>query len=160
MMLCSCSCSPFHFRLSSHSRNSVPHCVSACTRVSAYVCRRANDSYIEHTISEDEIRMHIFPGSKSQMPRNPTHATITIESRNETTKKREFKRFRCDFNGCSRTYSTAGNLKTHRKTHTGDLTFVCNQEGCGKGECRCTTRFMTDDMSSYSESRPSPKMRE
>lgn len=77
--------------------------------------------------------MHIYPG---KMPRNPSHATLIIESRNETTKKKEYKRFRCDFNGCSRTYSTAGNLKTHRKTHTGDLTFVCNQEGCGKGQQR------------------------
>ena len=83
-------------------------------------------------ISQDQIRMHIYPGQRSVVPRHPSHATVTIESTNESTKKREFKRFRCDFDGCSRTYSTAGNLKTHRKTHTGDLTFVCNQEGCGK----------------------------
>ena len=83
-------------------------------------------------ISQDQIRMHIYPGPRSVVPRHPSHATVTIESTNESTKKREFKRFRCDFEGCSRTYSTAGNLKTHRKTHTGDLTFVCNQEGCGK----------------------------
>lgn len=77
--------------------------------------------------------MHIYPGTnKNMLPKNPTHATVTIESRNHETNRREFKRFRCDFGSCDRTYSTAGNLKTHRKTHTGDLTFVCNQEGCGK----------------------------
>ncbi|RWS26587.1 zinc finger protein-like protein [Leptotrombidium deliense] len=75
--------------------------------------------------------MHIHPGNNS-LPKNPSHATLTIETRDENSNKKEVKRFRCDFGGCSRTYSTAGNLKTHQKTHTGDLTFVCNQEGCGK----------------------------
>ncbi|GFO43062.1 metal regulatory transcription factor-1 [Plakobranchus ocellatus] len=44
--------------------------------------------------------------------------------------------FNCTFAGCARTYSTAGNLKTHEKTHRGEYTFVCDESGCGK-------RFLT-----------------
>ncbi|XP_037281830.2 uncharacterized protein LOC119174834 isoform X2 [Rhipicephalus microplus] len=87
--------------------------------------------YIQHTISADQICMQINPGN-SPMPKNPTHATLTIQSLNQETRKREIKRFRCNYEGCKRTYSTAGNLKTHQKTHTGEYTFVCTQEGCGK----------------------------
>lgn len=90
-----------------------------------------NAGYIQHTISADQICMQINPGS-SPMPKNPTHATLTIQSLNQETRKREIKRFRCNYEGCKRTYSTAGNLKTHQKTHTGEYTFVCTQEGCGK----------------------------
>lgn len=90
-----------------------------------------NAGYIQHTISADQICMQINPGN-SPMPKNPTHATLTIQSLNQETRKREIKRFRCNYEGCKRTYSTAGNLKTHQKTHTGEYTFVCTQEGCGK----------------------------
>ena len=89
------------------------------------------DSYIHHTISQDSITMHINPGN-SPMPRNPSHLTLTIESRDESSGRKEIKRFRCTYEGCPRTYSTAGNLKTHQKTHTGEYTFVCSQDGCGK----------------------------
>ncbi|BFZ09297.1 hypothetical protein BsWGS_12336 [Bradybaena similaris] len=94
-----------------------------------------SDGYIHHTISEDEILMRIHPGS-SRMPLNPSHATLTVESQNPKTKVKEVTRFKCHYTGCARTYSTPGNLKTHEKTHRGELTFVCSESGCGK-------RFLT-----------------
>ncbi|XP_029652763.1 mucin-5AC-like isoform X1 [Octopus sinensis] len=87
--------------------------------------------YIHNTISEHQILMQINPGD-SPMPLNPTHATLTIERQDPQTQAKEVKRFRCTFTGCTRTYSTAGNLKTHQKTHKGDYQFVCNLESCGK----------------------------
>ncbi|KAG1681493.1 Metal regulatory transcription factor 1 [Nymphon striatum] len=90
-----------------------------------------DEGYIHNTISEDSIRMQINPGN-SPMPKNPTYATLTIESRNPETDEREVKRYRCEFDGCEKTYSTAGNLKTHQKTHRGEFSFTCSQDGCGK----------------------------
>lgn len=42
------------------------------------------------------------------------------------------KLFKCEFPQCGRSYSTAGNLKMHQKTHKGDYQFTCTAEGCGK----------------------------
>lgn len=67
--------------------------------------------------------MQINPGNKP-MPENLSHAVITVESRNQETNQKEYKKFRCDYEGCSKIYSTAGNLKTHQKTHTGDISFI------------------------------------
>lgn len=63
--------------------------------------------------------MQINPGSSNFMPSQPSHATLTIESINSETDERTKKRFRCRFEGCPRTYSSAGNLKAHIKSHTG-----------------------------------------
>lgn len=90
-----------------------------------------SQGYVQHIISPDQIHLTINPGS-TPMPRNIEGATLTIHSECPETKQKEVKRYQCTFEGCLRTYSTAGNLRTHQKTHRGEYTFVCNQEGCGK----------------------------
>ncbi|XP_041069468.1 metal regulatory transcription factor 1 [Carcharodon carcharias] len=90
-----------------------------------------SQGYVHHTISPDQIQFTINPGS-TPMPRNIEGATLTLQSECPETKVQEVKRYQCTFEGCPRTYSTAGNLRTHQKTHRGEYTFVCNQQGCGK----------------------------
>ncbi|XP_063167770.1 metal regulatory transcription factor 1 isoform X2 [Candoia aspera] len=90
-----------------------------------------SQGYVQHIISPDQIHLTINPGS-TPMPRNIEGATLTLQSECPETKLKEVKRYQCTFQGCPRTYSTAGNLRTHQKTHRGEYTFVCNQEGCGK----------------------------
>ncbi|NXQ26546.1 MTF1 factor, partial [Alaudala cheleensis] len=90
-----------------------------------------SQGYVQHIISPDQIHLTINPGS-TPMPRNIEGATLTLQSECPETKRKEVKRYQCTFEGCPRTYSTAGNLRTHQKTHRGEYTFVCNQEGCGK----------------------------
>ncbi|KAL4233337.1 Mitochondrial transcription factor 1 [Mactra antiquata] len=87
--------------------------------------------YIQNTLSDDQIYMQINPGDNN-MPENPSHVTLTIESQNPDDKTKIIKRFKCDYAGCTRTYSTVGNLKTHQKTHKGEYTFICNEPACGK----------------------------
>ncbi|KAK7865773.1 hypothetical protein R5R35_002099 [Gryllus longicercus] len=91
-----------------------------------------NAGYIHHTISSDQIYMHINPGNNDLMPENPSHATITIETTDPATNRKEIKRYTCEYDGCSRTYSTVGNLRTHMKTHRGEFRFKCSEPGCGK----------------------------
>lgn len=63
--------------------------------------------------------MHINPGESGNMPEDPSHAVLTITATDPETKETTVNRFRCEYDGCSRTYSTVGNLRTHMKTHKG-----------------------------------------
>ncbi|XP_052126839.1 metal regulatory transcription factor 1-like isoform X1 [Frankliniella occidentalis] len=95
--------------------------------------RNAENAGYIHTISSDEIHMHLHPLVKQgEMPSDPSHATLTIESTDPDTNQREIKRFRCEYDSCSRSYSTVGNLRMHMKTHKGEFRFQCSQPNCGK----------------------------
>lgn len=63
--------------------------------------------------------MHINTGSENKLQSEPSHATLTVTSTNPDTKETIVNRFHCEYDGCSRTYSTVGNLRTHMKTHKG-----------------------------------------
>ncbi len=76
--------------------------------------------------------MQINPGSSNFMPSQPSHATLTIETVNSETDERTKKRFRCRFEGCPRTYSSAGNLKAHIKSHTGKSMCYCQKQHVSK----------------------------
>ncbi|XP_072035529.1 uncharacterized protein [Amphiura filiformis] len=90
-----------------------------------------HDGFIHHTISPDQIQMQITPGY-GFMPEDIQGATLTVTTKNPETKKNEIQRYDCQYQGCGRNYTTAGNLKTHLKTHTGEYNFVCKETGCGK----------------------------
>ncbi|XP_055841757.1 uncharacterized protein LOC129908937 isoform X2 [Episyrphus balteatus] len=88
-------------------------------------------SCIELDVQPDEISLCIHPGALHKFNAEPpTHATLTIESNSEPSEL--LGRYRCNYENCTRSYSTIGNLRTHLKTHRGDYRFKCNEEGCGK----------------------------
>ncbi|XP_028137283.2 zinc finger protein 236-like [Diabrotica virgifera virgifera] len=90
------------------------------------------NGFVQHTVSLDEICMQINPGSSNKMPNEPSHATLTITATNPETKETTINRFHCEYDGCERTYSTVGNLRTHMKTHKGEYRFKCTEPSCGK----------------------------
>lgn len=63
--------------------------------------------------------MRINTGPDNKLQQEPSHATLTVTSTNPDTKETIVNRFHCEYDGCSRTYSTVGNLRTHMKTHKG-----------------------------------------
>ncbi|CAK9832135.1 Metal regulatory transcription factor 1 [Anthophora retusa] len=97
--------------------------------------RLSNDNTTEsihHTISPHEIYMRIHSGQDDISTSESSHATITIESTVPDTNQKHIGRYICEYEGCNRTYSTVGNLRTHMKTHKGEYRFKCAEPSCGK----------------------------
>ncbi|KOC70751.1 Metal regulatory transcription factor 1 [Habropoda laboriosa] len=76
--------------------------------------------------------MRIHSGQDDISTSETSHATITIESTVPDTNQKHIGRYTCEYEGCNRTYSTVGNLRTHMKTHKGEYRFKCAEPSCGK----------------------------
>ncbi|XP_053979385.1 zinc finger protein 40-like isoform X1 [Hylaeus volcanicus] len=97
--------------------------------------RLSNDNTtrsIHHTISPHEIYMRIHSDQDDMLSNKSLHATIKIESTVPDTSQKHIGRYTCEYEGCNRTYSTVGNLRTHMKTHKGEYRFKCAEPSCGK----------------------------
>ncbi|KAF5296832.1 hypothetical protein FQA39_LY12350 [Lamprigera yunnana] len=90
--------------------------------------------YAHHTVSPSEIYMQINtqPDSAEDLVEGSSHTSSMICNLDSYTKESKINRYYCEYDGCSRTYSTVGNLRTHMKTHKGEYRFKCTESNCGK----------------------------
>ena len=71
------------------------------------------------------------PGITSNQ-QQPSTRSGSLSNNQSMNTGEPIKRYKCTYSDCTRTYSTAGNLRSHLKTHTGQLTFECKEPDCKK----------------------------
>ena len=72
---------------------------------------------VHRTISPHEIYTHIHSDQDDVLQIESSHKAIKIENTVLDTSQKHIGRYTCEYEGCNRTYSTVGNLRTHMKTH-------------------------------------------
>ncbi|XP_034189469.2 uncharacterized protein LOC117608443 isoform X1 [Osmia lignaria lignaria] len=87
---------------------------------------------VHRTISPHEIYTHIHSDQDDVLQIESSHKAIKIENTVLDTSQKHIGRYTCEYEGCNRTYSTVGNLRTHMKTHKGEYRFKCAEPSCGK----------------------------
>lgn len=63
--------------------------------------------------------MRIHSGRDDISTSKSSHTTAAIQSIVPDAHQKHIGRYTCEYEGCNRTYSTVGNLRTHMKTHKG-----------------------------------------
>ncbi|XP_044727049.1 uncharacterized protein LOC123290786 [Chrysoperla carnea] len=81
---------------------------------------------------EDEGRSSDIDHESTNVDFSKSVSNNNIVNKDSENSQITQNRFPCEYEGCTRNYSTVGNLRTHMKTHKGEYKFKCAEPNCNK----------------------------